>query len=237
MFTREVIQAISDWQRGGDARQKLRRGRTLKAEVLKLPKEFSECNDRCFRQLSLVKGSFWQLADEFELPESISAWTLDPDVARGLKGGVPYPGQQGVIFAIRPKGGSVIVNLDRLYSNGEFLASINRHRRDVTGFSDGMGRYGNTQREVVLEIREIRLSDIFELGGFSSERDELIRTCYGEHPTREQIEDFDRILNEAGEAVGPAWVGDEAKDRVISKLKEIMPTLRTLKKLQEAIGE
>jgi hypothetical protein len=236
MFSRELVQAVSGWQRGGDARQKLRRGNTLRAEALRLPKEFRECDGRCFRQLSLPKESFWQLADEFELPEAISAWTLEPRIARQLKGGVPYPGQQGVIFAVFPPAGAIIANLHRLFADPDFRAAVERHKTDVTGFHNGIGRYGNEQCEVVLEISVIALSDIFELGGFSSERDELLRKCFGQNPTPEQIANFDRNLAEADETVGPDWVGDEAKDRVIAKIKAIMPTLRTFKKLQETIG-
>jgi hypothetical protein len=173
------------------------------------------------------------LADEFELPESISAWTLEPCIARQLKGGVPYPGQQGIIFAVSPPLGAVIANLRRLFADADFRAAAERHKTNVTGFYDGIGRYENSQSEVVLEITKIALSDIFELGGYSSERGELIRRCFGENATPEQIADFDRRLAEAGETVGPAWVGDDAKDRVIAKLRDVMPALRTLKKLQE----
>jgi len=176
------------------------------------------------------------LADEFELPEAISAWTLEPRIARQLKGGVPYPGQQGIILAIYPPPGAIIANLHRLFAEPDFLAAVTLHKADVTGFHDGIGRYKDEQSEVVLEISTIALSDIFELGGFSSERDELLKRCYGENPTPEQIAEFNHKLTEAGETVGPDWVGDEGKDRVIAKIKTVMPTLRTLKKLQETLG-
>jgi hypothetical protein len=232
MFTRELVQAISDWQRGGDAKQKLRRGTILKTEAQKLPERFRQCDDVCYRLLSLPKDSFWQLADEFELPESISAWTVKPQVARQLKGGVPYPGQQGIIFAICPRQDAVLLNLHCLFGDPDFRAAARRHA-DIIGFYDGIGRYWDEQSEVVLEITRISLEDIFELGGFSSDRDELIRKCFGPNPTPEQVAHFDRQLDEAGEAIGPAWLGEAAKGRVIDKLKAVMPALRTLRKLQE----
>lgn len=215
MFTRELIQAVSDWQRGGDPHQKLRRGKMLKAEALKISEEFRECDGPCFRQLSLAKQSFWQLADEFQLPELISAWTLEPNVARQLKGGVPNLGHQGIIFVVCPSLGSIVVNLHRLFANADFRAAAERDKVNILGFYDGIGRYWDKQCEVVLEITKIALSVIFELGGFSSDRDELIHKCFGPNPTPEQISDFDRQLAEAGEAVGPAWVGADGKDRVI----------------------
>ena len=40
MFTRELLQAVSDWQRGGDDRQKSRRGECLKALAENLDQHF-----------------------------------------------------------------------------------------------------------------------------------------------------------------------------------------------------
>src|SRR5260370_975565 len=98
MFTRDLIQAVSDWQRGGSPRQKAARGLKLKAEAATLPDQFRQCSSSCFRQIALPKGSVWQLADTLELPETISSWTVSLDVARTFKNGVPPPGSQGVIF-------------------------------------------------------------------------------------------------------------------------------------------
>jgi hypothetical protein len=132
LFSRDLIQAISDWQRGGSSKQKAK-GERLKQEAASLPDEFRQCPLCCFRQISLEKGALWKLADQLELPESISAWTLTLDVAQSFKGGVPPQGWQGAIFAVHPPAGSV----------------VETNKRQVSGYQDGIGRYGNSQREVV----------------------------------------------------------------------------------------
>ncbi len=182
MFTRDLVQAVSDWQRGGSREQKAKRGAKLRAEVATLPAEFRECALSCFRQIALDKGSLWSLADEPELPETISAWTLALGVAREFKNGVPPPGSQGVIFAVHPIR-SVVANLDRLFRDAEFVATVEKYGNDIVGYYDGIDRYRNRQREVVLEIESVRISDIWALGGCSSTRDELVRMIYGPNAT------------------------------------------------------
>lgn len=88
-FTTEFIQAVSDWQRGGDARQKLRRGVRLKELSAEIDERFRRCGLVTYRQIALEKGSIWSLIAERKLPETVSAWTLSPGVAKMFKGGVP----------------------------------------------------------------------------------------------------------------------------------------------------
>jgi hypothetical protein len=51
----------------------------------------------------------------------------------------------------------------------------------------GLGGFGPAAEVIGAEI-------VIELGRCSSEGDELIRKCYTEHPTSEQISDLDRSL-------------------------------------------
>lgn len=234
MFTKELIQAVSDWQRGGDTKQKAKRGQALKKEALKLPTEFRNCQLCCFRQLALEKGSLWKLADTLQLPETISAWTLLPEVARELKNGVPPAGLQGIIFCILPPPSSIIVNLDRLYRDHEFQRAIKSSQSSISGFANGMGRWQNSQNEVILEIDSILISDIYELGGYSGTRDELVREIYGPNPTSNNYADFDYLLRISKQKLGACWIGETSKDRVIKKIQSAMPSLRTIKKLQAA---
>jgi hypothetical protein len=53
----ELLQAISDWQRGGSPRQKQRRGQRLKAAAAALDPKFRSCGLCVFRQIALAKGS------------------------------------------------------------------------------------------------------------------------------------------------------------------------------------
>lgn len=131
-FTREFIQVVSDWQRGGDSRQKKRRGARLKEVSRDIDDRFRKCALVAYRQVALEKGSIWQLIAEQNLPEAISAWTLSPAVAKSFKGGVPPEGWQGVIAALYPPARSVILNLDTLFRSPEFLDALEREKSNIT---------------------------------------------------------------------------------------------------------
>lgn len=231
-FSRELLQAINDWQRGGSPEQKAKRGQQLKANALALSKTFRQCR-LCYRQIALPKDALWKLADNLELPETISAWTESLDVARIFKNGVPPVGYQGVIFLLFPPQESIIVNLNRLYLDEEFQEAIKEHSENIRGFHYGMGSYKNSQEEVVVEVNKIRLNDIHELGGYSSSREELTQIMYGPDVAPESLAKFDRLLSLTGLTLGPAWIRGDAKDRTIRNISAIMPRLRLIKKLQE----
>lgn len=233
LFTRDLLQAVSDWQRGGSPEQKARRGGALKKAALVLPRKFRQCR-LCYRQIALEKSALWNLADTLELPETISAWTQSLAIARAFKGGVPPQGSQGIIFLLYPSQDAVIVNLGRLYQDTDFQDAISKYKDHISGFHHGMGRYGNSQNEVVVEVNKIRLIDIHELGGFSMSRDDLVHVFFGPNPTASDYEEIDRRLRVTGQTLGPGWIGEEQKDRVIAKIGTRMPVLRAIKRLQEA---
>jgi hypothetical protein len=234
-FSLPLLRAVNNWQRGGDEKQKARRGAELQIQAQSLPSYFRTCALMCFRQLALAKGSLWKLADMLQLPETIAAWTVSPEVARHLKGGVPPQSDyQGVIFAIPPPDGSVVINLDRLYREQSFLDAVGKYMASIDGFSDGIGRYWGSQYEVVVELSHIHLVEIHELGGYSSGRNELAELYFGRDPSPEDLSAFDRLLAAAKVELGAAWIGGDAKDRVLKKIQQVTPQLRVIKQLQEA---
>ncbi|WVT76300.1 hypothetical protein QM996_29335 (plasmid) [Sinorhizobium chiapasense] len=85
-----------------------------------IDERFRQCNLVTYRQIALEKGSVWDLIAERNLPEMMSAWTLSPAIAKTFKGGVPPEGWQGVIVALKPPAGSIILNLDTLYRSDHF---------------------------------------------------------------------------------------------------------------------
>lgn len=84
-----LLRAVSDWQRGGDPRQSRRRGLALKEACAALPEIYRASYLASFRQVSLEKGSVWDLIGEDCLTEKVSSWTFDIEVAKAFKGGVP----------------------------------------------------------------------------------------------------------------------------------------------------
>jgi len=123
MFTKELIQAISNWQQGGDTKLKQSREATLKAEAEKLPKEFRQPAN-CFRKIALNGRSLMYLGTHIQLSEMISSWTLDVEVAKKFKRGVPSGPWQGVIFSTTPAPSEVILNLPSLFANDDFCTAV-----------------------------------------------------------------------------------------------------------------
>ncbi|WP_215750507.1 hypothetical protein [Gluconobacter sp. P5H9_d] len=92
---------------------------------------------------------------------------MDIEVAKAFKVGVPPQGQdfQGTIIYLHSPEGSVIVNLSKLFRNSDFLAVMKANKSNITGYQEGAGRYGNSEKEVVLEIGAVTPEDIYSLGG------------------------------------------------------------------------
>ncbi|MBV8520898.1 MAG: hypothetical protein JOY71_01990 [Acetobacteraceae bacterium] len=114
-----------------------------------------------------------------------------------------------------------------------FGIAVKAQRDNIVRYGDGIGRYGDSQHEVVVEINQVRLTDIHELGGYSSDRAELAEKYFGHKPSPAELAQFDRLVIAANAELGAGWIGDDAKDRVIRKIQAVMPTLRTLKRLRD----
>lgn len=244
-FDLPLLRAVSDWQRGGDAKQNLRRGVALKEACQNLPSQFRESVLVCHRQIALGKGGVWDLLGENRLFEKVSSWTTDLEIAKGFKGGVPPEGQgyQGVIFSIKPPAGNVIVNLRELYRDADFRGAMERNKFAIAGYATGAGCYGDSQSEVVLEVDKLEQGDIYSMGGHSSPFEELVdevaKIYYGTAiVTQEQREKFLLKVEPARGVAGPRWLNPEATQRVLRRTAPHAERLREVKKVQaEANGE
>lgn len=238
-FDLRFLQAVSDWQRGGDERQNRRRGEKLKEVCANLPKKYRACALCCFRQVALPKGGVWDLIGENSLPEKISSWTVDVEVAKRFKNGVPPEGQghQGVILCIYPPPDSIIVNLRELYNEPAFITALEQGKDAITGYHDGAGRYGNNQSEVVLEITAITQKDIYSMGGYSSPFEQLLdvaaKQIYGPRVTLDQREALLLHAEHVRSEAGPRWLDHEATQRVLSRMTPHAEWLGEIKRLQE----
>ncbi|WP_205954151.1 hypothetical protein [Pseudoxanthomonas winnipegensis] len=239
-FTRDFLQAVSDWQRGGDAKQNRKRGERLKAACANLPAEFRESPLVCHRQVGLTNAGIWDLFAENHLTEKISSWTIDPEVAKAFKNGVPPNGGEfrGVIYSIHPPAGSVIVSLWALYRDDEFLAALEEHKPQIEGFDKGAGCWGNSQIEVVLEIDKVSYEDVYTLGGWSSAPDSLdllaegARQKYGR--TRVTPAELDSLLIDVRDVANqPMWLLPELTKGVIARTLKEVPHLKVKKELEQ----
>ena len=233
-FSLELLQAISDWQRGGDSKQVKRRGDKLKTLCVSLPAEYRTAPSACFRQLALEKASVWDLIGEDFLPERISSWTLDSQVAMKFKGGVPPEGWQGLILSIKAPPTHVIVSLWKLYQTQVFIDALDRHKHEIEGFSEGAGRYGGTQYEIVLEVDAVTQDDIYSLGGYSSRFDVLVaraaQIIYKSEPTAAELADLEWKSQQLSGTAGPRWLNYAATKRVLVRTKPATALLREFAK-------
>ena len=156
------------------------------------------------------------------MAEKISSWSECVIVAKNFKGGVPSPGYQGVIFHIQPPIESVIINLNRLYNNTEFTQAICAQKDQVTGYSNGIGKYGNSQQEVVMEIYSLPLNSIHSWGGYVEPKQRLIQLSkmyYGRTASDEELVKLEQLIHHAGNELGPSWLSTtDAVKRVTEKL-------------------
>lgn len=235
-FTLQLLQAVSDWQRSAT----VTRAQALKVASQDLPDEFRDCLPVCYRQIALHKGGVWALIGEGCLPEKVSSWTLDAEVAKAFKGGVPPQGQgfQGTILYLHPPPGSVVVNISKLYCDPAFREAMEINKTNIEGYYEGAGRYKNNQSEVVLEIDTVTPEDIYSLGGHSSPLEELIeqaaKLVYRRKPTKQERDDLLLRATNAGVSAGPKWLNMDATRRVLARTKLEAAPLAEIKRQQDA---
>jgi hypothetical protein len=222
MFTKQLIQAISDWQRGGTEKQKKKRGAALAAEAAKLPEQYRTVHLCCFRQIALTGKFLMHMGTHYELTETISSWTKSENVAREFKGGVPPKGQgyQGVIFALAPPPSSVVLDLTSLFADSAFVDAVRKHEKAIVGYHDGMGKYWDSQQEVVMDIATVPLRSLYAWGGFSSDEDVLARYFFGYAPREPEMQWFRWLMSTGHIRTGAYWLTtQEAIDRTNERLK------------------
>lgn len=215
MFTREFLQAVNDWQRGGDANMKARRGLRLKDIAPTLDERFRRTDSRCYRRISLDKVSVFDLGENLKLAETISAWTFDLEFAKQFKEGVPEAGWLGVIFGIMPEPGQVVLNLSSLYGDESFNEACDSLRGEIKGFEMGIGRYSGTQKEVVLQIEHVPIHSIVALGGYSSDLRTIAAKYFGRPATDGELAAVEEALRLVGRSTGAWWLTGAGKDRAV----------------------
>ena len=128
-----------------------------------------------------------------------------------------------------PKPKHVVLNLSLLYQNSEFTQAIEKHKARINNFGDGIGRYRNTQSEVLLEIPDLSMVDVYALGGYSSENDDIARQFFGKKPTPEELIWFEDALEQSGEELGPAWMEGDSVSRIVKRMEPHIEKLQAIK--------
>lgn len=223
-FPATLLHAIDRWQKGGDHAAKVKRGQRLKQEVLGLnDPNLRWCPEVVYRRLALPQRFIWTFITTGTLPETISAWSLGPDVARGVKGGVPPEWQHGkrwfgVILEHKPKPEEVVVNLDALWVDLRYQQSLSACSPEK--YTEGIRRYENSQREVVLNLARVSLKQIWSWGGYSSSVEQLTEQFLGVKPEPDQIDWVRKMIEENDIQIGARWTSSSGARNVTLRVIE-----------------
>ncbi len=223
-FPDTLLHAVDRWQKGGDHAAKVKRGERLENKVLALgDSNLRRCPEVVYRRLALPQRFIWTFITSGTLPERISAWSLDPDVARGVKGGVPAEWQDGkrwvgVILEHKPEPGEVVINLDALWGDIGYQQALEASGPEK--YTEGIRRYENSQREVVLDLAQVTLKQIWSWGGYSSSTEELAGQFFGAKPTPEQIDWLGKTIEENNIQTGARWTSSSGARNVTLRVIE-----------------
>ncbi|STO56734.1 Uncharacterised protein [Grimontia hollisae] len=177
------------------------------------------------------------IGTEYKLNESISSWTTSLEVAKVFKGGVPPQGSdyQGIILELKDSDSyEVIVNISALFNDDEFCEYLDKHKKNIASYHHGIGKYGNKQQEVVVDVDSLPLSSLIAWGGYSSPKIELATMYFGHAPDSLELISFDNLMKQSGLTDGAYWLTTpEAVERVSEKLKCHTHRLKPIKDLQD----
>jgi hypothetical protein len=102
------------------------------------------------------------------------------------------------------------------------------------GFGAGIGKYGPSQSEVVIELDRLDVAQVYAYGGFSSDRVEIATRMLGHPPSPAEHALFNETARRGGAKFGPEWIGEAAVRRVMQRMQPHIERLRALKRLQDA---
>lgn len=164
-FDKNFIQVINDWQIGSSRTRALALVKVCKF----LPSKYKAPPKDCYRRLDLKKDGVFSLVGKSYLPEKISSWSTDVDVAKSFYKGVSHDVSStiSIVLLHRPQDDEVVVNIDSLYECKDFNNAVSFFRGAIKNFHKGIGKYGNSQREVVIDLHSVDRDDVFLLGGRS----------------------------------------------------------------------
>ena len=163
LFPDALICAIDDWQAGSGDKQ--RKAQTLRETSAHLPAAYRE-NPACtYRQM---RANF-QLAIGVgvdAMPDAVSSWTTSLDVAKHFREHDKDRKKVLMIFGRRPAQEDVILNLNAVYANPDFLDTVEAAEIRLGRQFKGIARWENTQQEVVLDETVVGNDNIISIGAF-----------------------------------------------------------------------
>lgn len=98
--------------------------------------------------------------------EGVSSWTSDVEVAKRLGEQTFDPEKVLLIYARSPAPSDVILNLDAVYADPEFLLAVKEAEQAGLNLSRGIREYMDRQHEIVLDERDMRNDEVVFIGAY-----------------------------------------------------------------------
>lgn len=230
MFSLEFLQAINDWQAYGIGVNKQTLGVKLKKMAQQLPSNFRTVNRNCYRRLDLTGRYAIILGVKMKLLETFSSWTSESCVAENFNNGVPPKNYIGIIVELCKDevNKHIILNLEELYKNKEFVDECKIQKQNITNFQKGIGFYFDSEHEIILEIKTVELQQVYAYGGYSSDKQSLMFQYFGHSPSKEEIKKYDEITKKLAIHRDEGWVKGKRKDNILKKHMQVASYLNKI---------
>jgi hypothetical protein len=217
MFKLDLIKAINEWQIKGTGINKENIAKKIIEHSDEIDMKFKSLHSKCYRRIDLNNHYNFILGQEMQLPETYSSWSFDKEFVKKFNNGIPKNGYQGVIFEISNeyKEFEVIINLHELFNDPVFKTECESQKQNIINYDDGIGKYYDSESEIILKINSLKISQIWAYGGFSSKKDAFVKKYSDRLLNRKMKQLLDRKVKENKKLFGSKWITGKAKNRTI----------------------
>lgn len=188
-FTVELLQTINDWQAGaidkkinGNYHPTKKRdiGNKLKNYVENIPAKFRTYNGVCYRKFH--SSDNLKLGLEEIINEKYSSWTSNYKIAKSdnfLQ--KEYNTKHiGIIYKkkVTVSDNCVLLNLEALYTDIDFCNACDTYKEHIEDFDEGIGKYGDSQHEIILIDTNFSIDDIVAYRGKGNNSEKFIQNYF-----------------------------------------------------------
>jgi hypothetical protein len=194
-----LLQALEDWL-NHDPVLRPAQAAKLCAELEHVDRRFKRCAVQCYRRIDFPKDPqenprgvplpLLDLLRAGRLAESVSSWTTDPSVAKAHLEGLQADATC-VIFKHVPTPSEVRVNLSGLVNAPSFQKALQWK------YFPAIRYWMTKESEVILEVTHVTPEDVYALGGFAGNVDQLREAAEAEGLSPEEIDRLETQLNRA----------------------------------------
>jgi hypothetical protein len=163
LYPEGLIRAIDCWQSG--PKGKARKARRLRDWIRELPYAYRAAPETVFRQMRINAQLGVGIALD-AIPEATSSWTTSLEVARRFREEDQDRRKVILIFARHPAPEDIILNLNAVYADSDFMDTVNATATRLNKHFAGIERWRGTQQEVVLKETTLGNDEIVSLGAF-----------------------------------------------------------------------